>query len=153
MKTLYLAHSFQCLTKVRQWQLMMQGKYNLNFKNPFFNNPHENIEDLQNLKTKKSLKEYLRNLTIEMCYGIVENDLELIRKSDGLVSYFDYATIGTCQEIIMAAYVYHIPVYIITKKDFHHPWLRTLADFISGGIFKTRSDFKKYVEQTWGKKE
>jgi len=150
----YLAHTFGLsMMKVRKWQLMMQGRYHITFINPFFNNPYEKVEDFECVKSKAATKRYLKSLDMKTCKGIVENDLELIRKSDGVVAYFDSPSIGTCQEIIMAAYVYRIPVYIITRHHRWHPWLRWLANASGGQMFKTRSDFKKFVEQTWGKKE
>ena len=154
-KLFYLAHSFTLRSKIRKWQMMMEGSYNVKFLNPFYNNKYEReeMEKLDTIKSKKDQKTYMKSWTIEKCHGIVENDLALIRKSDGIVSYFEFPTIGTCQEIIMAALVYRIPVYIITKDCDYHPWLRCLADMSNGYIFRNRTEFKKFAEKKWGKKE
>lgn len=147
MKVFYLAHSFTCMKKIRRWQLMLESRYNIKFVNPFYNNPYESVEELLGLKSNKSVKDYLQNMDIKLCHGIVDNDLELIRKSDGIVSYFEAPTIGTCQEIIMASYVYRIPVYIITSHYMYHPWIRALAVKSGGKIFKNRTEFKKFVKE------
>lgn len=149
----YLAHSFQCLKKVRRWQLMMEGKYNIKFNNPFYNNPHEKVEDLSVIKSKRALNLYLNSFDLKKCYNIMNTDIELIRKSDGLVSYFESPTIGTVQEIIIASYMFHMPVYIITSKYGNHPWLRALADMNGGRIFKNRTEFKKYAKNKWREKQ
>jgi hypothetical protein len=149
----YLAHSFICLKKVRRWQLIMEGKYNIKFVNPFFANEYEKVEDLKVIKTKKALNTYLNSFNLNKCYNIMDTDIELIRKSDGLVSYFESPTIGTCQEIFAAAYFFRIPVYIITNKYGNHPWLRALADMNDGGIFRNRTEFKKYAKKKWGEKQ
>jgi nucleoside 2-deoxyribosyltransferase len=150
MKTFYLAHSIQLLETVRRWQLMMEGKFKIKFINPFFNNPNEKTDDLSAIKSNASLMRYLDSLPLDRCFKIMEHDLTLIRKSDGLVAYFDSPTIGTCQEIIMAGYVYRIPVYVITKRYYNHPWIRAIVDRSGGCIFKNRTQFKKFVQEEFG---
>ena len=155
VKLFYLAHSFPLRSNMRKWQMMMEGEYNIEFLNPFYNNKYERDEmvKLDTIKSKKEQKEYMKSWTIDKCSGIVENDLSLIRKSDGIVAYFETPSIGTCQEIIMGALVYRIPVYIITKDCIYHPWLRYLADISSGSLFRNRTDFKKFAEKKWGKRQ
>jgi len=148
----YLAHSFQCMKKIRRWQIMMEGRYNIKFVNPFYSNKYEDADELGQIKSKAALTRYLDSMPIGTCKGIMERDLELIRKSDGIVSYFESPTIGTCQEIIIASYHYRIPVYIITGKYKNHPWIRALANISGGKIFRNRTEFKKYAEKKWGKK-
>ena len=155
VKLYYLAHSFPLRNNMRKWQMMMEGAYNVEFLNPFYNNKYERDEmsKLDTISSKKAQKEYMKSWTIDKCSGIVENDLTLIRKSDGIVAYFETPSIGTCQEIIMGALVYRIPVYIITKDCLYHPWLRYLADISDGGLFRNRTEFKKFAEKKWGKRE
>ncbi len=153
-KVFYLAHSFPLRRKVRRWQMVIEGIYNIKFLNPFYNNKYERdeMEKLDTINSKKAQKDYMSSWDIEKCRGIVENDLALIRKSDGIVAYFESPSIGTMQEIIMGALVYRIPVYIITKECLYHPWIRSLADISSGKLFKNRTEFKHYVENHFGKK-
>lgn len=147
MVTLYLAHSLSKRKQIRKWQLFIEKNYNIKFMNPFYNNQYERaeIEKLDAMKTKKERREYQQSWDIKICKRIVDIDLSLVRKSDGVVSYFQQPTIGTCQEIIMAAYVYRIPVYIIAGKFRYHPWLITMANESKGKIFKNRTEFKKWL--------
>jgi hypothetical protein len=39
MKTLYLAHNFESRKTIRKWELKMEGRYNINLDNPFYDNP------------------------------------------------------------------------------------------------------------------
>lgn len=153
-KLFYLAHSFPLRNNMRKWQMMMEGKYNIKFLNPFYNNKfeREEMEKLDKISSKKAQKEYMESWDISKCHDIVEDDLSLIRKSDGIVSYFESPSIGTCQEIIIAALMYRIPVYIITKDCRYHPWLRYLSNMSNGKLFRNRTEFKKFAEKKWGKK-
>ena len=150
MKEFYLAHSVSLIDQVRRWQLMMEVRYNIKFINPFTNNPNEKLEELRKLKTKTATTRYLNQLSLNQCIEIMERDLMLIRKSDGVVAYFDRATIGTSQEIITAWKLYGLPVYIITKRYMNHPWLKAIADESGGKMFRNRTEFKKFVKEEFG---
>ena len=154
-KKFYLAHSLSKREQIRKWQLRLEGKYNIKFTNPFYNNIYERaeVEQLDKMRRKKDKQNFQQSWSIEKCERIVDIDLSLVRKSDGVVSSFQQPTIGTSQEIIMAAYVYRIPVYIIAGDNLFHPWLRTLAFLSKGGIFKNRLQFEKYVKEKWGRKK
>jgi nucleoside 2-deoxyribosyltransferase len=144
IKRFYLAHSTTLLKKTRRWQLIIEGKFDIRFINPFYNNLNESADELVEVsKTKKGLRDYMKKLSDYQCKGIMDRDLELIRKSDGIVAYFESPTIGTAQEIFYASYILRLPVYIISKKHRHHVWLRALAT----KTFKTRTEFKKYLKK------
>jgi nucleoside 2-deoxyribosyltransferase len=144
---LYLAHSFTCLKKVRAWQLIIEGKYNIELINPFYTNAYESTEELTSIGTKVALDKYQGELSIEMCHNIMNKDLELIRKSDGIIAYFETFTAGTIMEIFAAAYIYRIPVYIISHNHGNHCWLRALTDMCKGKLFKTRKEFKGWLDE------
>ncbi len=86
MNTFYLAHNFESRKAVRRWELRMEGKYNINLDNPFYDNP-ERATDMTVVDTFKDgsteQKEYLRTRNAE---DIVEDDLDKIRKSDVIVA-------------------------------------------------------------------
>jgi len=155
MKTYYLAHSLTKRKLIRKWQIRLEGKYNIKFLNPFYNNTYERaeIEKLDKMHTKKEKRNFQQSWNMETCKRIVSIDLSLVRKSDGVISYFQQPTIGTSQEIIIAAYVYHIPVYIIAGENMWHPWLRTMANVSGGKVFKTRLEFEKFASNKWGRKQ
>ncbi len=150
MKIFYLAHSVSLIDQVRKWQLMMEARYKIKFVNPFNNNPNEKLEELRDLKTKNATTRYLNKLSLKQCIDIMERDLMLIRKSDGVVSYFVKPTIGTAQEIIIAWKLYGLPVYIITDRYMNHPWLRAIVYESGGEMFRNRTEFKKFVKEEFG---
>jgi hypothetical protein len=61
-------------------------------------------------------------------------------------------TIGTIQEVIMAAFIYRIPVYIITKDYMYHPWLKSEVARNNGRMFRNITEFKKYLKETVGER-
>jgi hypothetical protein len=48
-------------------------------------------------------------------------------------------------EIIMAAYVYRMPVYVICRKYVHHPWIVYLCKESGGQAFTSRKAFEDYL--------
>lgn len=61
---------------------------------------------------------------------IVRRDLRLIKKSDILIAYLPYPSIGTSMEIIFAK-MNNLTVYIIAGKEIiKHPWLLYYGDKI-----------------------
>jgi len=85
-----------------------------------------------------------------MVDSIVEGDLELIRKSDGLVTKIKSASIGTSMEIFFASRILKIPVYIITSTNIaNHPWIKKHAT----KVFSNTAEFEKFVKETWGRKQ
>jgi hypothetical protein len=137
---------------IRKLQLRLEGKYNITYINPFYNNQYERqeIENLDNMKFKKDKNVYKQSWDLQTCHNIVDIDLELIRKSDGLLAHMLSPTVGTCQEIIMAALVYRIPVYVITNDFYFHPWIRSLVDRSRGKVFRNITEYKKFLADTVG---
>lgn len=147
MKTFYLAHNFYTRKEIRKWELNLEANLNITLFNPFYDGNREDISKLDNMKDKSLDQEkYYRNSVKPK--RIVENDLEAIRKSDGLVTVIEIPSIGTSMEIIMAARVYKIPVYVITTTVNFHPWIKYLAT----KIFKSKEEFEKFVENKYGLK-
>ncbi|MFO8021359.1 MAG: hypothetical protein R6U65_02745 [Perlabentimonas sp.] len=155
MQKLYLAHPLNCRREVRKLQLRLEGKYNIEFINPFYNNIYERreIAKLDKLKFKKDKIAYTESWDIQTCHHIVDVDLELIRKSDGILAFLSKPAIGTCQEIFVASYIYRIPVYVITKDCQTHPWIRSLVERSNGRIFRTITEYKQFLDQLVGERE
>lgn len=151
MKTLYMAHPFELRHIVRKWELKLEGKYNINLDNPFYDHSRNDIDNLDALKeNSKMQKEYFRQRnTPETISRIVDGDLLSIRKSDGLVAYLDTRGIGTPMEIFFAARILCIPVYVITKRFTYHPWIMKYAT----KIFPHRTAFEKFVKKEFGLKD
>lgn len=140
----YLAHSTTLIKKTRKWQMSIESRFDIKFINPFYNNDKESADELVDVsRTKKGLRDYMKNLSDYQCTGIMDRDLELIRKSDGIVAYFESPSLGTAMEIFFCAYTLRLPVYVISKRHRHHAWIRALAT----KTFRTRTEFKKYLKK------
>ena len=144
---LYLAHSCLLIDTVRRWEIKIQGRFYVDLINPFNNNTFENVELLRTLKSKKKLLAYMRTLDNDTCEKIVTYDLDLLRKCDGLVAVFNDYTAGTMMEIFAGAYLYRLPVYVISPKKYH-PWLR----WLSTEMFTSRVAFEEYLKRQGLKK-
>ncbi len=147
---LYLAHNLENREDVRKWQLRVESKYNIIFINPFYQSYRKEITDLDVMKSKKEKFEYKQKMTKSACKNIVKQDLNMIRKSDGILAILSSPTIGTAQEIFFASYVLRIPVYVITAKYYTiHPWLRTLCK----EIFISKKQFTNYLTGLVGRRD
>lgn len=149
MKTLYLAHNFLTRKKIRQWELKIEGRYNISLDNPFYDNP-DRAEEMNILDSlKDGSKEQQEYLSSRSAHSIVEDDLNKIRKSDGICTVITSASIGTSMEIIWAARVLRIPVYVITKNYLYHPWIIEHAT----KIFENKRKFEEYIKKKFGVKK
>ena len=148
MVTLYLAHNFLTRKKIRVWELKIEGKYNIKLDNPFYDNPNR-TEEMKALDSyKDASKEQQDVSTLRSSKDIIEDDLEKIRKSDGIVAMLNDARIGTPMEVFFAARILRIPVYIITKKYISHPWV--LQHSVK--VFLSKSEFEEYIKKKYGMK-
>ena len=152
MKTLYLAHNFNIRKAIRRWELKIEGKFNINLDNPFYDHDRNDIKALDKLEddSPEQVKYFKERNTLTMVDSIVEGDLELIRKSDGLLTKIKSPSIGTSMEIFFASRILRIPVYIITTaKLASHPWIKKHATM----TFSNMDEFEKFLEKTWGRKK
>jgi len=152
MKTLYLAHNFNIRKQMRKWELKIEDKYNINLDNPFYDHDRNDIKALDKLEddSPEQVKYFKERNTLTMVDSIVEGDLELIRKSDGLITKIKSASIGTSMEIFFASRILRIPVYIITNANIaNHPWIKKHAT----KVFSNTVEFEKFVKETWGRKQ
>jgi nucleoside 2-deoxyribosyltransferase len=152
---LYLAHPLNKREYIRKLQLRLEGKYNITYINPFYNNQYERqeIENLDNMKFRKDKNVYKQSWDLQTCHNIVDIDLELIRKSDGILAVVEQGIIGTTMEIFYAAYTLRIPVYIIAKDYRFHPWMRSLVKRSGGQIFKNITEYKEFLLKSVGEKK
>lgn len=145
----YLAHNFESRKMVRKWELKMEGKYNIILDNPFFDNPERALDMKVIDSFKDSSKEQKEFMSTRSAFDIVEDDLDKIRKSDGIVALAETTRIGTPMEIFFAGRILRIPVFVVTKKYARHPWITMHAKKIFGSL----REFEKYVDKTWGRKK
>jgi len=149
MKTLYLAHNFNTRKNIRKWELKIEGRYNINLDNPFYDNPNraKEMEVLDSMRDgNRKQRDYLSQRSAK---SIVEDDLDKIRKSDGIIAIANDTRIGTPMEIFFAGRILRIPVYVVSKKYAQHPWIVQHATM----TFTSMAEFEKFVEKNWGKKK
>ena len=151
MKKYYLAHNFNDRYEIRNIELYIEKRYNIELLNPFFDQKRNDLVSSKE-KNRHEIKRKFKKLTIKECENIVERDLKSIRKCDGLISIINNESIGTSMELIMCAYVYRMPIYVITTKCNHHPWIRYLVKNSNGKIFKHLSDFEEWLTKEGLKK-
>jgi hypothetical protein len=143
----YLAHCINSRKEIRAWQLHTERNYKMKFLNPFYRNKWEErkVQEIEKTKSLRDMKTGLPELTIRECLRIMVEDLKLIDKADSLVTIITESSFGTAQEIFYCAYVLKKPVYIITERYIAHPWLRSCAFISNGVMFKTISEFEKFI--------
>lgn len=156
MKRLYIAHNFGNRKLIRKWELRIEAKYNIALENPFYDSDRSDVKRLDQMKdgSKEQMEYFRKRNTSEQVDLIVDGDLELIRKSDGIVAYLESSKnfrtmIGTPMEIFFAGRILKIPVYVITKKYAFHPWIRKYAT----KVFRNRTEFEEFVKKKFGLKE
>jgi len=147
-KILYLAHNFLTRKKIRKWELRVEEKYNINLDNPFY----DNLDRAGEMLILDSLKDCSRGqreyLSTRSAYNIVEDDLEKIRKSDGLIAILNDVRVGSPMEVFYASRVLRIPVYIVTRKYNNHPWVIQHAT----KIFPSKSELEAFIKKKFGVK-
>jgi hypothetical protein len=117
------------------------------------NNEFENYDELRKLHNRHNVLNYMKTLDELTNKMIVENDLLLLRKCDGLVAVFKEPTIGTAQEIFAAWFLYRMPVYVICGEYTVHPWIAYIVKMSGGKAFKYRKEFERWLERNGLKKE
>ena len=149
MKTLYLAHNFESRKITRKWELKIEGRYNVNLDNPFYDNP-ERAKDMRVINSfKDGSVEQKEFMVTRDADSIVEDDLNKIRKSDGILAFAEVTRIGTPMEIFFGGRILRIPVYVITKRYANHPWIVKHAT----RIFRNMKEFERFAEKEWGRKK
>ena len=141
---LYIAHNLAHRKSIRKTQLEIESKYNIKLVNPFYEYQREEIVTLDQIISKEDKDLYKQSWSDEACEAIVDMDLEMIRKCDGLLVFLssNAALIGTSMEV-QFAHMLNMKIFIITTNYQFHPWIRTYAT----RIFNNVTEFKKYLKQ------
>jgi len=126
----------------------MEAKYNINIDNPFYDNPNRAAEMAVTDKMKDGSREQCEFLATRDENSIVDDDLEKIRKSDGIIAMANVTRIGTPMEIFFAGRILKIPVLVVTKNYANHPWIRKFAT----KTFPHRTALEKYIKEKYGLK-
>ena len=134
-KTFYLAHPTVARNDIREWELAVEKKYNINLLNPFFDNYRKDSTEL------KEGKIYTQNLDYK---SIVEEDLKAIDNCAGVLAILTENSVGTAMELFYNSVHLSKPTYIIIEdsKLLHHPWMKYIASYPP---FKSRDEFTREV--------
>lgn len=148
MKTLpnkfYIAHGLYSRKKVHKIQTMLEKRYTLELINPFYQAYRDEIVKLDSFGGKNERKYYGKmqsRFTMKTCCKIVEQDLEMLDKCDGVLAIIDGHIVGTAMEIQYAKLMGK-HVWIVAYKYHNHPWIRAYADRLFPNI-RTFEQFLK----------
>lgn len=145
MTVLYLAHPFNSRFVMRIWELSTERLLGIEIINPFFDVVREDKEIIDEkdvmLEALATRKERY-GLTDEQCATLVERDVAMIGKADGIIAIVDGSlSYGTIQEMVYAKAL-EKPVYaVISNGHIGHPWLR----YHSTETFATLGELRGYL--------
>ena len=140
-RSAYLAHCCSSRHKIREWELKIEEKYNLNLDNPFYDGNPNDIE-VRNIKSLDETGKEIEKPTEYQNY-LVWKDLDRIIKSDFVIAILDdNYSIGTHMEIFFARMVKK-PVYCIclNKYAIEHSWIK----YCSTQIFPDLKEFEIFL--------
>jgi len=132
---LYLSHPFPEREKIRQWELDIEKKLDIELFNPFYDGIEKTLIQRFN-SDKLTTRQFIRRLR-ELSEKVVNSDLKEIAKSDGLLAMMYYPSIGTSCEVFFSSYVLRKPTLIYMPKEVYgflpfHPWLEYLGEVYRG---------------------
>jgi len=133
--TLYLAHPFESREYVREWELLIEGKYEIALYNPFYDSKRDDIHKIDAGEIDRYRVEPQRIVSDDL--RAINNTMATLAIIDGNKSY------GTIMEIVYAFDKYKKPVYIIvTNGEEMHPWLR----YHAMGLWTSLADFEQDID-------
>ena len=147
---LYLAHPFNSRHKMREWELEVEKELGIELINPFFDVERDDkdvIEDKKITLTTQATREERYALSdVDSC-ELVDRDIDLIGKSDGIIAIVDGSlSYGTIQEMVYA-HMFGRKVYtVISNGHVGHPWLR----YHSTRVFSKLDELTEYLKKGVG---
>jgi nucleoside 2-deoxyribosyltransferase len=131
--------------KVRKWQLEFEEQYpNITLLNPFYEGQYPEKERVEEILKKSKHK----RLNKKQSSWIINNDVNSICNTDGIVAIVDgNQSYGTIQEIVYG-YTLNKPVFIIAtnKYAYGHPWLIFHSIKMFNSFEKFETFCKKYKD-------
>lgn len=133
---LYLAHPFDSRKYIREWELKVEKKFDVELVNPFYDVTRDDVEKIDLGRAKR----YEKLDPVKL----VRKDLAQIEEAMGVVAIIDGSlSYGTIMEIVYACY-YRKPVYIIvTNGHIKHPWIQ----YHASGLFESFKEFEKWLKK------
>jgi nucleoside 2-deoxyribosyltransferase len=140
MPKYYLAHPIRDRRDIRAWETEIEKRFKIELINPFYD-----ASEIGNTPALDRGEVNLYDPSFDS-NEIVEGDLDLIRKADGVIALVTGSmSIGTYMEIFFNSYVLRRPTQIIIEHPelVAHSWLRHMSDVSYGHIYKSREEFVK----------
>lgn len=142
MYRLYLAHPLEIRHEIRRIELEMEYETGVELFNPFYDSHRNDIEKIDS-------GEVLRDDRDQDYRGIVEHDLELIHKSDGVVAYIKKGiySIGTGCECWNTLVNTDKPIFVVSPDSLLHPWVRYFIEESNGFGFNSWDTFGEFLKK------
>lgn len=121
--TAYLAHPALSRKKIREWELKIEGKYNLDLINPFYDVGGIECELMKQYDAGVPYKDVPKPFGYEQY--LVHRDINAILKSDFVIAFITGdVSYGTIMEICYATQLKKPVFLIVLNKEEEHPWLK-----------------------------
>jgi len=158
MLSYYMAHPFGDRLRLRKEELRIERKTGLNLINPFYDvEGRTDVRKFYKLSKTKGYKDKVERQKWVSTWGvslattipkvIVERDLRIIRRANGMVAFFtDKISVGTPMEVFYNSHILKHPTFLIIedKTKMGHPWLTYHAT----AIFTTVDEFINSLNQS-----
>lgn len=138
---LYLAHNLDTRKQIREIELELERKYNIELVNPFYDTVRDDIKKIdEGVNTRWEI-------SMKACKNLVKRDLSNITRSDGLLAIIIKPSIGTTLEIGYAKATGK-KIFIISEIYIKHPWIKVYAtkrfkNFIAFENWLIKEGYKK----------
>ena len=147
IRTAYLAHALEKREYVRTAQKKIEQATGIRLMNPFAGD-EKAIIDKELEGRKRSLQEYAAYLVEQgKSKEFVEQDLEMISKSDVVVAFFfrGVVSIGTPCEVALAYKLMNKPVFVVYSGS--HIWLSYFCEASGGALVKDVDELIKVLNR------
>jgi len=133
---LYLAHPYEHLHEIREWELDFEKRSGIELINPFFDVEDRAVPEIDMPTDDR------RKLTSKFYKKIVTVDLREILMSDGVVARLKgHKMCGTYMEMVNATMMKK-PVYSMIENDMdRHPWIK----YYSTEIFTKLKELEDFL--------
>ena len=142
----YIAHGLYSRKKIHIIQTDLEKKYTLELVNPFYHSYRDEIAKLDahgGRNERRFYRRMLNKFTIKTCMNIVEQDLAMIDKCDGVLAIINGHIVGTAMEIQYAKLTGKY-IWVVAYKYHNHPWIRAYAD----KLFPNIKSFETFLKRS-----
>lgn len=121
----YLAHPIGARHKVRDELQRPLQEIGYVVKNPFYDEALQPRQDVDDIDAGRAA---LYEITGERAREIVKGDLDAIDRSEAIIVYLPWPSVGTSMELFYAGHVKKMCAYTVTTDALQmHPWIDTYS--------------------------